>query len=237
MSMQRGGAAVDQTVYPADEPLGEDILQRYICELLRPLVERWLDDPSVFVGADQFIYYQQFDPGKRYAPDVYVMPGVPRGTWIGAWKTWEDYAPPSFAFEVVSQDWKKDYVEVPRRCEIIGVAELVILDPEHRRRRARPGAKWQVFRRTEAGFELVTRTDDARVWSEALGCWLVAVGDGQELRVRLATGPDGLTIVPTAEEAERAAKEAAVAARDHALARIAELEAENRRLRGEPRDD
>lgn len=228
MTVQHPARMADPTVYPVNEPLGEDILQTCICELLRPMIERWLDAPDrVFVGADQFIYYQQYDPTKRYAPDVYVVPGVPQDTVVGAWKTWERDPAPCFALEVVSSNWQKDYEQVPRRCAEIGVGELVVFDPHYRRRRKRPGARWQVFRSTPAGFCALDRTNDVRVWSQALGCWLVSVGEGTGTRVRLATGTD-FELVPTPEEAvraERAAKEAERAAKEAALARVAELEA------------
>ena len=47
-------------------------------ELLRPLVQRWLDSRGevAFVGADQFFYWKQYDPFHRIAPDVYVLPGI-----------------------------------------------------------------------------------------------------------------------------------------------------------------
>jgi hypothetical protein len=54
------------------------------------------------------------------------------------------------------------------------------------------------------------------VQSKALGAWLLAVGVGMTTRVRIAPHRDA-ALFPTAEEAERQAKEAA-------LARIAELE-------------
>lgn len=220
MTAQQTAQRVDRTEYPETEPLGEDLLQRWIVELLRPLVERWIGDPEhVLVGADTFIYYEQFDPKKRYAPDVYVMRGVPQDIVMGAWKTWDGHPVPAFALEVVAQrGWMKDYEQVPRRCAAIGVGELVVFDAYFARRRKRPGARWQVFRSTPEGFTATLRSNEPRVWSDALGCWLVAVGEGQKTRIRIAAG-DAASIVPTAEEAERAAKEAA-------LARIAELEAE-----------
>ncbi|HWB75255.1 MAG TPA: Uma2 family endonuclease [Nannocystaceae bacterium] len=241
MTAQQTAHGVDRTEYPETEPLGEDLLQRWIVELLRPLVERWIGDPEhVLVGADTFIYYEQFDAKQRYAPDVYVMRGVPQDIAMGAWKTWEGHPAPAFALEVVAQrNWMKDYERVPRRCAAIGVGELVVFDPYFARRRKRPGARWQVFRRTPDGFTATLRSNEPQVWSDALGCWLVATGEGQKTRLRLAAG-DAAVIVPTPEEAERAAKEAERAAKEAertakeaeraakeaALARIAELEAE-----------
>jgi hypothetical protein len=69
--------------------VGEDILQRWIIELLRPLLQRWLEQRRVkaFVGVDQFVYWKQHDPHKRVAPDLYVLPGVSPTTWVRSWKT------------------------------------------------------------------------------------------------------------------------------------------------------
>src|SRR5262249_42553702 len=80
------------TVYPTEHKVGEDLLQRLIVELLRPLVERWLASrgtPSL-TGADQFIYFRRGDVRGRVAPDVFVLPGVRPGRRVRSWKTWEE---------------------------------------------------------------------------------------------------------------------------------------------------
>src|SRR4051812_38397441 len=96
----------DPTFYPTEEKVGQDTLHVFILELLRPLIERWyvqLGKPT-FVGADQFIYYKQFHPGKVVAPDIYVLPGVRPGRRIKSWKMWETGLAPSFALEVIASD-------------------------------------------------------------------------------------------------------------------------------------
>jgi Uma2 family endonuclease len=209
--------------------VGEDMLQRWIVELLRPLLQWWLTRRGIkaFVGADQFIYWRQHDPHARVAPDVYVLPGVDARTRVRTWKIWQDRVVPSFAFEVVSQDWEKDYTEVPGRYAALGVPEVVIFDPgfaEHA-----DGVRWQVWRRVgKRGLARVEASQADRVRSRALGCWLRVVGEGRDLRVRIGVGAHGEELVPTAEEAERAAKEAA-------LRRVAALEAELQRLTGRHR--
>jgi hypothetical protein len=235
----------DPTIYPEEERVGEDMLQRWIMELLRPLLQWWLSSRGVraFVGADQFIYWRQHDPHARLAPDVYVLPGVDPRTRVRTWKLWLDRVIPSFAFEVASQDWEKDYFEVPARYDELGVRELVVFDPEFAERSG--GMRWQVFRRVgKRGLVRVEATRTDRVRSKVLGCWLRAVGEGRDVRVRIAVGPRGAELVKTAEEAarveqatERAAKEAALAARETeraakeaALARVSELEAALQRL-------
>lgn len=230
MTVRARRAEDDPTVYPVEERVGEDLLQRLIVELLRPLIERWLADRGVeaLVGADQFIYYRQHEPTARYAPDVYVLPGVAPDTRVTSWKTWQTGIVPSFALEVASSDWRKDYEEAPERCAEIGLSELVVFDPGWAERPGGEGARWQVWRTGKRGLRRSIRSDEDRVRSRALGCWLRSVGVAQATRLRLAE-QRGEKLFPTAEEAERAAKVAERAAKEAALARIAELEAELRR--------
>jgi hypothetical protein len=224
------GRGFDPTVYPVREKVGEDILQRWITEVLRPLVERWLRQrrARAFVGADQFIYYQQHTPTLRVSPDVYVLPGVAPDTRVPSWKTWERGIVPSFALEIVSRDWEKDYFEGPERYAALGVPELVIFDPAPGRNPMR--VAWQLYRRVR-GRPLVRvevgRGD--RIRSRTLGCFLRAIGSGDALRLRLGSGPHGDELFPTAEEAERAEKEAERAEKEAALARVAALEAQLRK--------
>ncbi len=201
----------DPTHYPVDADVGESIQHKLIIELLRPLVARWFAEGGTpcFVGADQFIYWVQYAPTRSVAPDIYVLPGVPVDATVKAWKVWETGVVPSFALEVASDDYRKDYQETPIRYADLGVGELVVFDPLAETSPER--VRWQVFRRVHAGLSLVERSNGDRVRSEKLGCWLRAVGVGAELRVRLATGAGGEELVPTEAEAERAQKEAAEA--------------------------
>lgn len=233
----------DPTVYPVEEKVGEDILQRWIMELLRPLIEDWLrsEGRETLVGADQFIYYRQFDPHGRVSPDIYVLPNTPVDTHVTAWKVWETGVVPSFALEIASRHYDKDYYTAPRRYDELGTDELIVFDPHFAKRPRGDGLRWQVFRRNETG-ELVRveATDDDRVHSEQLGCWLRSVGALQATRVRLATAPGGDTLFPTAEERERAEKERERAEKEReraekkaAQAELAALKAELAALKGQ----
>jgi Uma2 family endonuclease len=252
--------AVDPTFYPEEERVGEDMLQRWIMELLRPLLQHWLTRRGIkaFIGADQFIYWRQHDAHARVAPDIYVLPGVDPCTRVRSWKVWLDRVVPSFALEIASQDWEKDYYEMPPRYAELGVRELIIFDPgwnEHPE-----GVCWQVFRPVgKRGLVRVEAANADRVRSKVLRCWLRATGVDRELRVRIAVGARGDELIPTAEEREaieraakeqeraakeqeraakeqeRAAKEQERAAKEAALARVGELEAEVRHLRGRRR--
>ena len=194
------------------------MLQRWIVELLRPLLQWWLTQRGVkaFVGADQFIYWHQHDPHARVSPDVYLLPGVDPHTRVRTWKIWQDRVVPSFAFEVVSQDWEKDYTEVPARYAALGVAEVVIFDPGYTEHPE--GVRWQVLRRVgKRGLVRVEAKRADRVRSRALGCWLRVVGEGRDTRVRLAVSARGDELVPTAEEREEAERGAVRSAQPFAV--------------------
>ncbi|WP_242515809.1 Uma2 family endonuclease [Sorangium cellulosum] len=233
-------AAADPTVYPVEDDVGEGSLQRFISELLRALIERWLDSRSksrrkpVFVGADQFFYWEQYNPIEGIAPDVYVLPGVDRSTRVGAWKVWETGLVPSFAFEIVSRDIDKDYINSPAKYARLGVEELVVFDPDYQESRSR--VRWQIFRRTKRGLLRVESTDADRIRSRVLGCHLRVVGEGGEMRVRVAYGANGETLLPTDAEAleqAEAERQRAEDERQRAEDERQRAEAERQRAEGE----
>jgi hypothetical protein len=186
--------------------------------------------------ADQFINYQQYDSTKRVSPDVYVLPHLAPDTHVTSWKVWESGVAPTFALEVASDDWENDYAEAPGRYDKVGVKELVIFDPNFERRPGGEGLLFQVYRRMpRRGFVRVEVSNESRVRSKVLGCWLRAVGSDRMMRLRIGLDPDGDELLPTGEEQERSEKEQArLEARqerseeERALARVAELERELR---------
>ena len=220
--------------YPETDHMGEDALQRFIAELLRPLIAAWLlaQGKRVFVGADQFVYIVEGDPTQRIAPDVYVLPRVDPLSAPPCWKRWEIPEGPSFALEIVSTDYRKDYEDAPVDYARLGTRELVIFDPRVTPR-SRKRVRWQVYRYvSRRGFRLVEKSNEDRVYARELKCFLRAVGEGPSMRLRLARGEHGEELVPTAEErlqaalAESAARDAELAARDAENARLlAALEA------------
>ncbi len=209
--------------------MGEDALQRFIAELLRPLIAMWLamSDRKCFVGADQFIYLVEGDNKTRVAPDVYVLPGVDPNLAPPCWKLWELESGPSFAVEIASQKYRKDYFDLPPEYDRMGTRELVIFDPKVTSR-SRVRVRWQIYRRvSQRGWKLVEKSNEDRVYSRELGCWLRAVGSGPQLRVRLSTGDRGDVLVPT--EGETAQAERTVRAMAEAKAAIMGAQAEAER--------
>lgn len=228
----------DPTFYPEEEHLGEDLIQTLILELLRPLVEAYLEAQGVaaIVGRNQMIYYYQGDPTACVDPDIYVMPGLSLPLdpdHVGAWKKWVCGVVPSFALELMSDANKKKKADrkSPARHDSLGTKELIVFDPyadEIFRRRNR--FRFRIFRRNAKDqLLLVDATNEKSVFVEALGCHLRVVGTGQAQRLRLATGPNGETIFPTRAEAEARRAEAEARRADAEAQRANELE----RLRAE----
>jgi len=226
--------------------MGEGLLQRLIMELLRPMLARFLAEAGKIatVGADQFIYYREGDPGCRIAPDVYVLPGVPPGRRVRSWKVWQEGLAPSFCFEVVSEDVRYDYEEKPILYREMGTSELIVFDPESE---GHPGRyRWQVYRKVKArGLVRVEVSQADRVRSKELGVWLREVGQGADTRVLPASGKNGDVLMLTPEqreereraekERERAEKERVRAEKEIAEREVARLRAEIAELRGSPK--
>lgn len=100
----------DGVHYPDREertvPLSERALRliAYLYEALR-LAFRGADD--VYVGADQFLYWEPGNTRKRVAPDGYVIQGVPKEPPRRVIRIWEESAP-SLVVEVSSNESRKE---------------------------------------------------------------------------------------------------------------------------------
>jgi hypothetical protein len=223
---------VDPTVYPSEDHLGETEWHRAVCVLLYEVARRWVASQArrAHVGSNQFGYWIQHRPTSNICPDLYLIEGLGVGPpGLDVVKTWE-HGVPRLSVAIVSGDWRKDYQLVPRHCEDIGVEELIVFDDEAPRPRTSERVRWQVFRRDPEGrLVCVERTNEDRVHSVVLGAWLREVGKPGDGRVRVATGPHGDTLVPTAAEElerERQSAERERRAREAAEAEVARLRAE-----------
>ncbi|HTE19346.1 MAG TPA: hypothetical protein VK689_13310, partial [Armatimonadota bacterium] len=92
----------DGVYYPSSEERTAPISDRawrlmgYVYMALNALFE---DREDVYVGADQFFYWEPGDSGKRLAPDGYVIFGVPKRPLRTSIRVWQE-APPAFVLEV-----------------------------------------------------------------------------------------------------------------------------------------
>lgn len=214
--LTRGSTRKRAVWYPESDDRGAHEIKRLISEVLRPLMDRFLVEKRrpAHVGANQFIYWEEGNPTRRVAPDVYVLPGIDRSIAIPSWKTWETGIVPSLAIEVAGDDIVASYEDRPVEYARLGVDELVVFDPD-----ATPTSKtrvrWQVFRHFgKRGLVRVDVSQSDRVRSKVLKAWLRAVGSGDAVRIRIAEGDNGDVLFPTEVEAIRGAKEAEPSAKD-----------------------
>ncbi len=198
-----------------EEDMGQsptsDVVIRIIEDSLRQLFqERGLADR--FVGRDHFFGWRPDHPLVRVSPDVHVFPFIPRRPYPDSWQVWrQGHAPPWVAFEVVSQDWRKDYEQNPPKYAQLGCQELIIFDPLPRGGRAIP---LQLYRRTADGLLVQTASGDGPVYSEALEIWLHADEQDGWRELRLAYDEAGLQVVPTLGEAQERARDDAQRAQE-----------------------
>jgi Uma2 family endonuclease len=63
---------------------------------------------DIYVGADQFIYWERGDPNRKIAPDAYVLFNVPSEPYRPVIRTWDEGAMPSFVVEVSSEGSRRE---------------------------------------------------------------------------------------------------------------------------------
>lgn len=184
------------------------------------------------IGSDQFFAWVPSEPLVRVSPDVYLLDDPPPPPRPSMWQTWlPGHRAPRFALEVVSENWRKDYEQVPAKYALLGARELVIFDPEvasgavTSQPRA-PRHALQVYRRTPDDKFVRVYQGAGPVHSTEIDAWLFVRPEGAVVRLRLSRDPEGRALVPTAEEA----REAEASAREAAEREVTKLRAELERL-------
>lgn len=218
--------ARDEVLYPSSDgkPLGEtDAHVREILATLYMLRMRYAERDDAYVAADLFVYYEEGNPKAVFAPDVFVVFGVPKRE-RRKYKLWEEGVPPAFVLEVSSKGtWLEDAGTKRAIYEKLGVTEYFMLDPEG----DYLDPPLQGFRRR--GRELAALSPDERggFVSEVLGLSLTL----EDLRLVLTDLRTGERLLRPEEE--HAALRAAEAARSEAEARARAAEEELALLRAE----
>ena len=248
--MSRSGLPHDAVLYPCSDgqPMAETETHGACMMYVTYALRRWFDRrgrADVYVGSNNFLYYERGNPRAVVSPDVYVVVGAPahlRDTYL----LWNEPKGPDFVLEVTSASTRRD--DERRKRDVyaaLGVSEYFLYDP----RAEYLTPPLQGYRLHEGEYRAlpavtVLSNRGVAVASEVLG---LELRDEREARmVRLhdrATGED----LPTYGEAERTSREEAearraaearlvqeAAARRVAEARVAELEARLRALEGTP---
>lgn len=206
------------------------------------------DNPHIYVGLDNFIYYHEGDVTKCVAPDVYVVFGVAKYPLRRSFYTWSEGAVPVVVFEFLSDTTaSQDRSEkVGVYLSDMGVSEYFVHQPD-----LREPFEFRGWCRDQSGGIVEMFPDAAGVlFSEALNLYFQCE-DHRQSQVRLLRPylPDG-TPIPTSMEEQHLrveeqhlrmeAERVAAAAERRAASetqRRRELEVELERLRRQLADD
>jgi Uma2 family endonuclease len=111
------------------EPMAEGDIQRdaliYCVEALRHYFRA---EPDVYVSGNLLFYYEQGNPYKSFAPDVFVVFGVPNYK-RPIYKIWEEGKAPDFIIEITSKTTRKKDRDNVRLYRKLGVQEYFMFDP------------------------------------------------------------------------------------------------------------
>lgn len=207
--------------FPCEEEVPETSVHLRLRTALFLILERELRGRA-FVGSDQFVYWAATDPKACLAPDILVRMGGPLEL-LPSFKTWLHGAP-HVAVEIVSaaDSRDRDWDEKLERYRRTGIAEVVRFDADD------ADAPLRLWDFMEGDLVERDRTDPEAFRCDAISAYWAVVTDatlGPMLRV--ARDSKGLEFWLTPEEAEREARSeqaAEHAAKEAALAKIAELE-------------
>ena len=208
--MSRIGLLDDGVVYPTSDgqPMAETDLHAacmvYVASALRWWFTKHGRD-DVYVGSNNFLYYERGNPQAVVAPDVYVVVGAPTGL-RDTYMLWNEPKGPDFVLEVTSKSTRGN--DERRKREVyaaLGVAEYFLYDPRAEWV-APPLRGWRLYQGAYRAVPAVTMLSNraVAVASEVLGLELRDERD--ERRVRLRDPATGEVLL-THEESQRAREE------------------------------
>ena len=235
--MSHTGLPHDAVFYPtsdgqpmAETPVHGDCMM-YVTSALRWWFGKHGRD-DVYVGMNNFLYYERGNPRAVVAPDVYVVVGAPASPPRDTYMLWKEPKAPDFVLEVTSASTRRN--DERRKRDVyaaLGVREYFLYDPRAEWL-APPLQGWRLHEGAYRAAPSVTVLSNrgVAVASEVLG--LELRDERAERRVRLRDPATGEVLL-THEESERA-REEETATRRAAEARVAELEARLRALADTP---
>jgi Uma2 family endonuclease len=118
--------------YPTGDgqPVAETFAHLYAMLMSIELLRLYLQGQQATVLGNQFLYYEQGNPSKRVAPDVFVIFNVEPGGRDN-YKIWEEGSVPSIAFEMTSPSTKKEDDGSKKQLYAqIGIQEYWQFDPK-----------------------------------------------------------------------------------------------------------
>ena len=234
--MSYTGLPHDTVFYPTSDgqPMAETDLHAACMVYVASALLWWFKKngrDDVYVGSNNFLYYERGNPRAVVSPDVYVVVGAPAGL-RDTYMLWNEPKGPDFVLEVTSASTRHN--DERRKRDVyaaLGVREYFLYDPRAEWL-APPLQGWRLHEGAYRARPAVTMLSNrgVAVASEVLG--LELRDERAQRRVRLRDPATGENLL-THEESERARDEEAARCKA-AEARTAELEARLRVLEGTP---
>jgi Uma2 family endonuclease len=214
------------------EPMAETDLHRdEMFDAIAALKHRYRNDPMTYVAGNLLIYYEEGNPAARFAPDVFVVFGVPKRR-RRIYKLWQERRAPAFVLEVTSRGTRlEDKGNKRELCAELGVLEYFLYDPEADYLKP----PLQGFRLVAGSYEPIFPEAKGMLRSEALGLKLIL----EEERLRFIDGATGAPLLHVeerearADEAEQARARAEQEKRARARAEQEKREAEQAKQHAE----
>ena len=230
-------SSMTEIEYPESDgkPMAETDLHRDWMTRLIEMLSTHFAKQRVYVSGNLFIYYEEGNPRKNVAPDVFVVKGV-EPDQRRVYKLWEEGTAPCFVLETTSRKTgHQDFGPKMRLYAQLGVHEYFLFDPT--REFFKPALLG--YRLVGGGYMPLEMDKFGSLISESLGLRIQL--EGRSLRLfdattdePLLTGAERARSEQLARaQAEQRASAAEAALQQEQLARAA-LEAELARLRQAP---
>ena len=131
--LKKDATHLDEVHYPYDddEPLAESENQLFPLTYAHGALTSWFwNDPTTWVGADMFLYYEEGVPSSVVAPDVFVVTQTHRRHRRHSFQTWVEGRVPDLVLEVMSPtSVRRDTVTKFELYQDLGVLEYWLYDP------------------------------------------------------------------------------------------------------------
>jgi Uma2 family endonuclease len=214
--------------YPTGDgkPMAETEIHLHdMIDTIQVLEDYYARQPRVYVCGNMLMFYEEGNPRKHIAPEVFVVHGIAKQPPRDNYLVWKEEKAPDFIVEITSKSTKaedrKKKFEIYRT--ILRVTEYFQFDPTEDYLKP----PLQGFRLDGDDYVSIVPVD-GRLPSQVLGLHLER--DGQQLRFfNPTTGKRLLTRLEAREAAERAAEEE----RDRAEQERARVEQERKRAEQE----
>lgn len=198
-----------------------DIHRNIMIEIINTLEQYFRDERDVYVSGNLLIYYEEGNPKKSVAPDVFVVRGIER-KMRRVYLLWEEGKGPDLVIEVTSKKTRREDLRKKHKLyeEVLKVGEYILFDPT----RDWLNPPLQGYRLVGGRYERMGMNECGRLESEVLGLEIGMEEVDGYLRLRFYEPESGERIYTAMERWEMEAM-----ARELAEERVRQ-EAEARRL-------